>query len=351
MNKYLFHVVLPNEELADWFLENFYPYSMKLLVVTCDGSYPKDPELRKNVWESFENDPNIQIMVFGYLPPDINPKTTAVIYLNDLLRYELRSKFNYENQDYGKKRQLNLTPINFMHLVSMIAINFQARPGPDYVNKPEYRKQTTYEVPRKDVLKMNVYNPYFYNEEKMIVEYDWKAKLIGKDLNFKYECKEITFEECCKAWKIMWPARNPLPTHSTWNWSMDECIVEQHQLAPYMIGIDKDIYNYNATYFGVYIDNKLVGVNSGHQTSEQTYRSRGLWVHPKYRGRKIAILLLKHTIKASNGLYAWTCPRKESEYAYRAVGFNRRSDYYGKPHFKEGTCCFSVREPDDISEV
>ena len=82
--------------------------------------------------------------------------------------------------------------------------------------------------------------------------------------------KEITFEQICQIWQSeLWPNRvSPIETHSAMTWPFDGNQLE----------FDMDIFNYDASFFGVYSKQVLVGVNSGHRTRDDLYRSRGIWV-------------------------------------------------------------------------
>jgi GNAT superfamily N-acetyltransferase len=79
------------------------------------------------------------------------------------------------------------------------------------------------------------------------------------------------------------------------------------------------------TFYGYIVNDKIVGVNSGHACPDQNnYRSRGLWVDPDYRGRGIGQQLLTATI--NQGLQEgydqiWSYPRQTSWPTYLAVGF------------------------------
>lgn len=94
-----------------------------------------------------------------------------------------------------------------------------------------------------------------------------------------------------------------------------------------------DVYNLENSkprYFAFYIQDNIVGVNSGHIVNKNEYRSRGLWVNKDYRGKGIAKLLLQKTIqtaKLENCNFIWSLPRKSSLYAYTSVGFEKTSDW------------------------
>lgn len=126
--------------------------------------------------------------------------------------------------------------------------------------------------------------------------------------------KNITFEQVSTKWDILWPGRNH-PRFSSMT---------------YQSGSDKNIKKYPVTYLGVFYNDELIGVNSGHKTSDTYYRSRGLWVDPKHRGMGVAKQLLEDTLTQAmeeKCRYVWTCPRKGSEYAYLSVGFKIVSEW------------------------
>jgi GNAT superfamily N-acetyltransferase len=82
------------------------------------------------------------------------------------------------------------------------------------------------------------------------------------------------------------------------------------------------------TFFAFMQDGKIVGVNSGHPCADGSYRSRGLWVNPSYRGRGIAKQLLFATIRQGEGSkFCWSFPRKDSWKTYESVGFQLTSEW------------------------
>lgn len=93
---------------------------------------------------------------------------------------------------------------------------------------------------------------------------------------------------------------------------------------------DMQNFNYTPTFFGYYIDNKLVGVNSGHMCCDDSYRSRGLYVFESCRKQGIGQKLLLATIdqgNLENAKYVWSYPKQESFNTYQRVGFNLVSDW------------------------
>ncbi len=94
--------------------------------------------------------------------------------------------------------------------------------------------------------------------------------------------------------------------------------------------IDMKIFDYQPTFYGVFMDNKLVGVNSGHRTTDTQYRSRGIWVDPDYRKRGVAQLLFvltEHQARIEKCEMMWSIPRKTALTAYTKFGFTTVGDF------------------------
>jgi GNAT superfamily N-acetyltransferase len=90
-----------------------------------------------------------------------------------------------------------------------------------------------------------------------------------------------------------------------------------------------DVFSYPATFFGIFDQDKLVAVNSGHLTTQQEYRSRGLWVDPNYRGMGLAQIILLSTIdqaKQEGVDMVWSIPRLTALPAYERAGFKTVGD-------------------------
>ena len=132
----------------------------------------------------------------------------------------------------------------------------------------------------------------------------------------------LTFEQIKEIWeKELWPNReSAIETHSAMTWPFEG------DPEP----IDMNIFNYPATFWGAYLDNKLVGVNSGHKTTDELYRSRGIWVDPEYRKRGVAqmlFLMTAHQAKVEGCEMLWSIPRKTALPAYTKFGFETVGDY------------------------
>jgi GNAT superfamily N-acetyltransferase len=98
----------------------------------------------------------------------------------------------------------------------------------------------------------------------------------------------------------------------------------------YLNGYNLQNMEYAPTFFGYILDNTIIGVNSGHRCSNNSYRSRGLWVDEKHRGKGIGKQLLLSTIQQGQHemtKFIWSYPRKTSWPTYKSVGFIRTSHW------------------------
>ena len=134
--------------------------------------------------------------------------------------------------------------------------------------------------------------------------------------------ERLNFEKIESIWQTkLWPNRtSAIETHSAMTWPFEG------NPDP----INMDIFNYPATFWGAYLDNKLVGVNSGHKTTDKQYRSRGIWVDPEYRKRGVAqmlFLMTAHQAKVEGCEMIWSIPRKTALPAYTKFGFQTVGDY------------------------
>jgi len=127
--------------------------------------------------------------------------------------------------------------------------------------------------------------------------------------------KNISWDEILEIWeRYLWPDRKSkikpavgMKFNGTW---------------------ERYVGENDPTFFGAYENGILVGVNSGHKAervgNKQYYRSRGLYVFPKYRGKGIAQALLQKTIEQAefeNCDLIWSIPRVKALPTYLKVGF------------------------------
>lgn len=121
----------------------------------------------------------------------------------------------------------------------------------------------------------------------------------------------ITFEEIYSIWSIhLWPTR--------------ESAIEPSSAMNFLGGYDMKNMISMPTFFAYKIDDRIVGVNSGHMCDNNVYRSRGLFVFPEFRGQGIGKALLIATITQGineGAFYIWSYPKKSSWSTYTAAGF------------------------------
>jgi len=129
--------------------------------------------------------------------------------------------------------------------------------------------------------------------------------------------RTVTYEKISQIWaEYLWVDRkSPIESHSAMLLSLEYTL---------------ENFNFPATYLGAFVDDQLVGVNSGHRCSDHTYRSRGLYVFPEYRNMKIGKKLLLATIeqaKQEQCYLIWSYPRRSSWKVYESVGFELISEW------------------------
>jgi GNAT superfamily N-acetyltransferase len=129
--------------------------------------------------------------------------------------------------------------------------------------------------------------------------------------------KHIDYNDIYPIWKFhLWPDRKSR--------------IEPTSAMVYKDGYDvKNLYQ-TPIFFAYIIDDNIAGVNSGHLCSDDSYRSRGLFVFDKYRKKGIGTELLLATIeqaKKSNASMIWSYPRSNSWTTYERAGFTLTSSW------------------------
>ena len=107
---------------------------------------------------------------------------------------------------------------------------------------------------------------------------------------------------------------------------------------------DQDMAEKTVMYWAYRLDDEIVGVNSGYKSCENYYRSRGLWVTPRFRGAGFAKSLLDVAIGESifwNCKYIWSYPREESLGVYESMGFKKQGDFKVADY---GFNCIAIKE-------
>ena len=138
----------------------------------------------------------------------------------------------------------------------------------------------------------------------------------------QYTLKTVSFDTILPIWEQnLWSSReSAIKTHSSMTWPFDNDVE-----------YDMEIYKYPATYWALLVDDKIIGVNSGHKTSDTQYRSRGLWVDEKFRKKGLAQIILtasEQYAKQQKCKMIWTVPRKTALVAYTKCGFNTVGNYF-----------------------
>ena len=147
----------------------------------------------------------------------------------------------------------------------------------------------------------------------------------------------VDFETVLPIWKEkLWPNRtSPIKPMSSMK---------------YLGGYDMSIYEkYQPTFFVVYnVVGEIVGVNSGHRTSDKLYRSRGIWVDPRYRKKGISGVLfceLYGQAMKENCTALWSIPRQSALPAYEKYGFEKTSEFFDEG-MEFGPNCYVYKELD-----
>jgi GNAT superfamily N-acetyltransferase len=128
--------------------------------------------------------------------------------------------------------------------------------------------------------------------------------------------RSITFQDIGLVWADhLWPGRPD---------------IEPMSAMMFTGGYDMENFQLPARYIGIFEDERMVGVNSGHVCADNSFRSRGLWIDPIARGNGYGKQLLFRTL--ADGLelgcyFSWSLPRKTSWPTYESVGFRLTSDW------------------------
>lgn len=144
----------------------------------------------------------------------------------------------------------------------------------------------------------------------------------------------ISFEEIFPIWRnYLWPNRQDK--------------IEPHSAMLFLKGYDLKNFNNNPSFFGYFIDDRLVGVNSGHKCCDNSYRSRGLYVDPNYRKSGIGKKLLTATIqqgKKECADFVWSYPKQSSWKCYESSGFKLSSNWLTSENGINAYCILTFNE-------
>ena len=131
--------------------------------------------------------------------------------------------------------------------------------------------------------------------------------------------KQITFEQICHNRHELWLQQS-------------KSIIETHDLLdgktqPNLIWI----YLITMSFPWCVQQTSFNCVNSGHRTRDDLYRSRGIWVDPKFRKTGVAQTLFELTeskAREEGCRLIWSIPRKSALPAYTKFGFETVGDYF-----------------------
>lgn len=123
--------------------------------------------------------------------------------------------------------------------------------------------------------------------------------------------EETDFETTYKIWsELLWPGR--------------ESKIEPLSAISDDLTIDTSIFRFKAKYLLCRYEGNIIGVLSGHPTSETSYRLRGLYVAEKFRQKGLGTQLLLKQIeyaKEINMKTVWLLGRVYREPLYTSLGF------------------------------
>jgi len=129
--------------------------------------------------------------------------------------------------------------------------------------------------------------------------------------------KKLMFNEVLPIWKNhLWPNR--------------QSSIDPNSAMCFLGGYDLVNMDPIPTFFAFIVDGEIAGVNSGHMCNDEQYRSRGLYVFEKFRGKGIGTILLKATIeqaRTENAILCWSYPKQTSWKSYLAAGFELASEW------------------------
>jgi len=147
--------------------------------------------------------------------------------------------------------------------------------------------------------------------------------------------KEISFEEIYDTWE----------THL---WKNRQSEIEPINGMMFMGGWDSSVLEkYKPVFFAYIQDHKIIGVNSGFQTSPCAFRSRGVYVLEEYRGYGIGERLIRAVTEYAHDNTSadivWSIPRKEALYTYNRAGYHRIGPFFDE-EMEFGPNCYAYTE-------
>ena len=144
--------------------------------------------------------------------------------------------------------------------------------------------------------------------------------------------KKITWEQTRDMWKMHMPNMSIEPTSAmtfpkSFEYQLHDDEYHMEQIDTY----DLQNQRFTPTFWGAFDNETLVGVNSGHMTLYNLYRSRGLYVEEEYRRYGIGQKLLLKTISQGyfeKAIGVWSYPNRKAWMTYHHVGYMLASDEF-----------------------
>jgi GNAT superfamily N-acetyltransferase len=137
--------------------------------------------------------------------------------------------------------------------------------------------------------------------------------------------KKITWEQIRDMWEMHMPNMSIEPASAmTCPKSQVYTSTDDHRCLEEIDTYDLQNQQFTPTFWGAFDNEKLIGVNSGHMTLYNLYRSRGLYVDKEYRGDGIGLKLLFKTISQGyfeNAIGVWSYPSSTVWPTYQNAGF------------------------------
>lgn len=141
-----------------------------------------------------------------------------------------------------------------------------------------------------------------------------------------YIVSETDFKTVFRFWRnCLWPHRREP--------------IEPTSALLFKKGIDMDYQSAEVFFKKIELKGLIVGVCSGQRTSFKEFRSRGLWVSPRFRRKKIGTKLFQSIEKEAqkrDGSRLWTLARYSSKHFYLSMEMKesgRTSEFEYGPHF------------------
>ena len=126
------------------------------------------------------------------------------------------------------------------------------------------------------------------------------------------------FSDVQPIWRSeLWPDRKSvIESHSAMQWPYGDDLPEYNP----------DVYSFTPSFVCVRDGPDIVAVNSGHLTTPDYYRTRGIWVHEDFRNEGIAGKTYDHLLQiaqSENAIMMWCIPRSTSLSMHQRWGFSQ----------------------------